>query len=464
MGDTRIASDYTTATGLLFEDVRDAFRASRAAVKIAVLDCCNAGLAAQDYGRLSPDRIPPVSGTYLLMSSSAFESSWYEEEDVHDAQTYFTRALVDTVREGVAGGPAGLTFDHIFPVVADQLVENGRPEPGRRIEDNAAGWVFARNNAPEAPSEPGGDPEALYRSAYRMETEEGVEQLPLITLRYQAAAAPGHAPSMNRLGQMAEGRVQARIQGIKPGPVTGEALQEATEWYTRAYETGDHAAPLHLGQLYEEQYGNQRQALSWYDLADRRGNSAAKERLTGLQQRIRLGIGASPRPEDGSVGEPDEDTGTGLTYAGQATELLRGQWLAEWGDTAPEHLALAECLDVLAEACGGTHGEWGTLPQPEQAYVLRHFTDSLPRRTELVKASRRYYESVGPGKLRAHAARLRRRAEEDPIAPPARERRHDDPEPQHGTPADPRTPPILAPAAAGSARRRGDRAPRPRPR
>lgn len=417
--DTRIASAYTSATGLLFEDVRDAFRESRAAVKIAVLDCCNAGLAAQDYGRLSPDRLPPVSGTYLLMSSSAFESSWYEKEDVHQAQTHFTRALVDTVREGVPGGPAGLTLDHIFPVVADKLVEKGSPEPGRRIEDNAAGWVFARNNAPEAPPEPGGDPEALYRSAYRLETEGGVERLPLITLRYQAAAAAGHAPSMNRLGQIAEGRVQARMQGIEPEPVTGEALQEATEWYTKAYETGDHAAPLHLGQLYEEQYGNQRQALSWYELAVRRGNSAAKERLAGLQQRIRLGIGPSPQPEDGIVEEPDNDTGTGLTHAGQATELLRGQWLADWGGTASAHLALDECLDALADACGGTHGEWGTLPEAEQAYVIRDFTDSLPPRKELVKASRRYYDSVGPGRLRAHAARLRRRrAAEAPVDPP----------------------------------------------
>lgn len=417
VGDTRIDSDYTTATGLLFEDVRDAFRASRAAVKIAVLDCCNAGLAAQDYGRLSTDRLPPVAGAYLLMSSSAFESSWYEKEDVHDAQTYFTRALVDTVREGVPGGPAGLTFDHIFPVVADQLVGHGRPEPGRRIEDNAANWVFARNNAPEAPPEPGGDPEALYRSAYRLETEEGVEQLPLITLRYQAAAAAGHAPSMNRLGQIAEGRVQARMQGIEPGPVDGEALQEATQWYTKAYETGDHAAPLLLGQLYEEQYGNQRLALSWYDLADRRGNSAAKERLTGLQQRIRLGIGvSSPRPEDGSVEEPGTAPLTRPTHAGRAAELLRLQWLADWGDREPEQLASAECLDVLAEACGGAHGEWGALPQAEQAHVLSDFTDSLPRRSELAKAARRYYESAGPGELRAHAARLRRRA--DPTEPP----------------------------------------------
>jgi hypothetical protein len=138
--------------------VRDAFRASRAAVKIAVLDCCYAGLATEEYGRLSATRLPPVAGAYIIMSSGAFETSWYEKEHVADAQTYFTKTLVRTVRQGIPGAPPGLTFDHIFGVVADRLVEDGRPEPGRRIEDHAAAWVFARNNAPEAPPEPGRTP------------------------------------------------------------------------------------------------------------------------------------------------------------------------------------------------------------------------------------------------------------------------------------------------------------------
>lgn len=412
VGDTRTDPNFTAATGLPFEAVRDAFRASRAAVKIAVLDCCYAGLATEEYGRLSTNRLPPVSGAYLLMSSSAFETSWYEGESGADAQTYFTKALVDTVREGIHGGPAGLTFDHLFGVVADQLVENGRPEPGRRVEDHAASWVFASNNAPDAPPEPGADPDTVYREAYRRETKEGVERLPVIAAMYRAAAAAGHTPSMNRLGQIAEGRVQARMQGLEePGPVDGAALLEATRWYTKASEADDPVSPLHLGQLYEERYKDQHQALYWYALAARRGNGAAQERLTGLEQRIRLGIDASRQPDAASGKEPEPARPaptTNLTVARLATEALRQQWLDDWDGS--ESLAFAQCLDVLTDACGGPYGEWAALDEAAGGHILLDFIAPLPRRADLARAARRYYEAVGPGNLRDHAARLRRQA------------------------------------------------------
>ncbi|MEV7808693.1 hypothetical protein AB0O28_37650 [Microbispora sp. NPDC088329] len=409
VGDTRTDANFTAATGLPFEAVRDAFHASRAAVKIAVLDCCYAGLAAEEHGRLSANRPPQVSGAYLLMSSSAFEASWYETEAVADAQTYFTKALVDTVHEGIRGAPAGLTFDHIFGVVADRLVEDGRPEPRRRVEDHAAAWVFAANNAPDAPPEPGADPDTLYREAYRRETKEGVERLPVIAAMYRAAAAAGHAPSMNRLGQIAEGRVQARMQGIEPGPVDGAALQEATQWYVKASEAGDPIGPLHLGQLYEEQYKNQDQALYWYALAARRGNGAAQERLTGLEQRIRLGFDASRQPGGESDEEPEPARpapAAGVTVAGLAAEVWRQRWLADWDGSEP--LAIAQCLDVLIDACGGPYGEWAALDEAEQKRIFTDFVASLPRRADLARAARRYYEAVGPGNLRDHAAGIRR--------------------------------------------------------
>ncbi|MER6826589.1 caspase family protein [Streptosporangium sp. NPDC000563] len=409
VGDTRADANFAAATGLPFEAVRDAFRASRAAVKIAVLDCCHAGLAAEEYGRLSADRLPPVAGAYLLMSSSAFEFSWHEKEDVPNAQTYFTKTLVDTVYEGIRGGPAGLTFDHIFGVVADRLVGNGCPEPRRRIEDYAANWVFARNNTPEAPPEPGADPDTVYREAYRRETKEGVERLPVITAMYRAAAAAGHTPSMNRLGQIAEGLVQARMQGIEPGPVDGAALSEATQWYAKAAEAGDPVAPLHLGQLYEEQYKDRDQALYWYTLAARRGNGAAQERLTGLEQRIRLGIDVSRGSGDESGEEPEPARpapAADVTIAGLATEVQRQRWLADWDGR--EELALAQCLDVFVDACGGPYGEWAALDDAERERVFTGFIALLPRKAELASVARRYCEAVGPGNLRLRAARLHR--------------------------------------------------------
>ncbi|WP_243787698.1 caspase, EACC1-associated type [Saccharopolyspora gloriosae] len=409
VGDTRKDSNFTAATALPFEAVRDAFRASHAAVKIAVLDCCYAGLATEDYGRLAADHLPPVSGAYLLMSSSAVEMSWYELEEVADAQTYFTKALVDTVRAGIPGGPAGLTFDHLFRVVADQLIENGRPEPGRRIEDHAAGWVFASNNAPESPAEPGADPETVFREAYRRETKEGVERLPAIAALYRAAAAAGHTPSMNRLGQIEEGRVQARMQGIEPGPVNGTALSKATQWYTRAAEAGDPVGPLHLGQLYELHYRDRDRALYWYALAARRGNSAAREQLTGLEQRIRLGITGSEPPRDGDDEQPAQARAApDDTLARLATDMSRRRWLDDWGGV--ESLAIAQCLDILIDACGGANGEWAALDETEQERILADFIALRPRKADLASTARRFYEAAGPGNLRDHAAANRRPA------------------------------------------------------
>ncbi|TDC63148.1 caspase, EACC1-associated type [Streptomyces hainanensis] len=408
VGDTRTDPHFTAATGLPFEAVRDAFRASRAAVRIAVLDCCYAGLATEEYGRLSATRPPPVSGAYVLMSSSAFEASWYEKEEVTDAQTYFTKALVRTVREGIPGGPAGLTFDHIFGVVADRLVEDGRPEPGRRIEDHAAGWVFARNNAADAAPGPGSDPDTVFHEAYRLETREGIERLPVIAAMYRAAAEAGHAPSMNRLGQIAEGRVQARMQGVEPRPATTAALLEATRWYSKASEAGDQVGPLHLGQLYEEQYKDVDQAVYWYDLAARRGNGAAQERLTGLRQRIRLGIGTSREPEETRSQEEPAPARPAPALSSLAAEALRQRWLADWDGSAP--LAIAQCLDVLVDACGGPHGEWATLDDTGRERVLADFLTLLPSRTNLARAARDYYKATGQGRLRDHAAGLLREA------------------------------------------------------
>ncbi|OLF04783.1 peptidase C14 caspase catalytic subunit p20 [Actinophytocola xinjiangensis] len=410
VGDTRTDTNYVAATGLPFEAVRDAFRASKATVKIAVLDCCYAGLATEEYGRLSASRLPPVSGAYVLMSSSAFETSWHEPETVADAQTCFTKALVQTVREGIPGAPTQLTFDHIFTVVADRLIEDGRPEPGRRIEDHAANWVFANNNSPDLPTGPATDLNTVFQEAYRQETRDGIERLPMITATYRAAAEAGHAPSMNRLGQIAEGRIQARMQGVEPGPITGKALLEATHWYTKASEAGDPVGPLHLGQLYEQRYKDPRQAVFWYDLAARRGNGAAKELLAGLRQRIRLGI-ASTDPE--TVRHEKESA---PTRPRPTAETSRQGWLADWdGSTA---LATAQCLDVLLDACGGPHGEWSTLTTPEQERVLIDFLAQRPPKATLARAARDYYNAAGPGKLRDHAAGLPRTTPSNEVTQP----------------------------------------------
>ncbi|MEU3409529.1 hypothetical protein ABZ766_37045 [Streptomyces sp. NPDC006670] len=49
------------------------------------------------------------------------------------------------------------------------------------------------------------------------------------------------------------------------------------------------------------------------------------------------------------------------------------QWLRDhWNED--EGLALAHCVRVLAEACGGVRGEWGTLSGRQQSAVVWFFS------------------------------------------------------------------------------------------
>lgn len=143
-----------TTTSLTFDDVRHAFRVSRAATKIAILDCCFAGLAAGLHGTLAAARdLPNSSGFYLMMASDEFNTAWFQLDTEHPRpQTYFTKYLADTIERGILGQPEGLTLGPIFAQVADTLVRDGKPEPGCRASDHAARYAFARNAAPPAAS------------------------------------------------------------------------------------------------------------------------------------------------------------------------------------------------------------------------------------------------------------------------------------------------------------------------
>ncbi|MFI9066425.1 hypothetical protein ACIGQE_31925 [Streptomyces sp. NPDC053429] len=49
------------------------------------------------------------------------------------------------------------------------------------------------------------------------------------------------------------------------------------------------------------------------------------------------------------------------------------QWLSEYWN-GNEAFAVAYCVQVLAEACGGCRGEWGTLSEKQQSAVVWFFS------------------------------------------------------------------------------------------
>lgn len=157
--DTRTDPLRRGFTSLGFHHIRDAFHASRAATKIGVLDCCNAGLAvaantlgpagagsvAQERRPLEP---PPARGFYLMMASSELTAARFQSAtEAPRPQTYFTKYLADTVEHGIPGHPPALGLGPIFDRVAQAMRRDGLPEPHHSSGDHAGHFVFARNAA-----------------------------------------------------------------------------------------------------------------------------------------------------------------------------------------------------------------------------------------------------------------------------------------------------------------------------
>ncbi len=417
LGNTRDDAVLGRTTSLTFEDVRQAFRASRATTKIAILDCCFAGLAAEDHGRLSAGarRLPPT-GFYLMMASGEYSRAWFEtDETLAEPQTFFTKYLADIVEAGSSAHDGEVTLGLLYDLLADALVRDGKPEPTRRVSDHATDFVFARHRVTDPPAAP--DAEELYRTALGLESDPGrIGDLPRIKELYRAAAERGHADAMGRLGTVLEGRVRTAMAGRFPHENKGGDLDSAEQWYRRSTEHGSVLGPFWLGELFEDRLEDYEQALYSYDVAAARGSRLAEDRARGLRQRL---INGSPRrspndwrgdPQVGSSAPPagsggsapidlDDDKARLVRAAG-----TRARWIEEWGGQEP--LVLAFCLDTLGDACGGAHGEWATLDEAEQSVVGRYFLTYQPARDELPAVARDFYRRVPPGNLKDFARRL----------------------------------------------------------
>uniref|UniRef100_UPI003F494ECB caspase, EACC1-associated type n=1 Tax=Amycolatopsis sp. CA-096443 TaxID=3239919 RepID=UPI003F494ECB len=142
-------ADAPKETGLRFDLVRDAFNASPARTKIAILDCCGAGRAIPTV--LGPAALAArarVEGTHIVTAATGNSDAHRPSAVVdHAAPTSFTAALADVLRRGMDGMPQWLTLADVFPVLAAHLLERGLPAPGQAISSTASQAPFARNAA-----------------------------------------------------------------------------------------------------------------------------------------------------------------------------------------------------------------------------------------------------------------------------------------------------------------------------
>jgi hypothetical protein len=149
---TTTRHDRPDITGLEWDAVARALRRSPAGVRIAILDCCFAGQAiseslAGDPGTAVAD-LTHVEGVYTLTATTRNKTAHVPPPDwPESAPTSFTGALLEVVREGIAGGPAGLTLDAIYARLRAMLAARGLPRPNKRGTDTADHYVFTRNAA-----------------------------------------------------------------------------------------------------------------------------------------------------------------------------------------------------------------------------------------------------------------------------------------------------------------------------
>lgn len=147
---TQIHAIRRYTTSLPFDAVRDAIRLSPARFKVVLLDCCYAGLAVGDSGRLGPGAERDIegrirgTGAFVMAACGPYSSAWYENEPANpEPYTHFTKRLAEVVEAG-AGAPGELSLGRLAEQLTEKLAADGKPVPTWLGRDQAAGLVFAK--------------------------------------------------------------------------------------------------------------------------------------------------------------------------------------------------------------------------------------------------------------------------------------------------------------------------------
>ncbi|GAB3440167.1 caspase, EACC1-associated type [Actinophytocola sediminis] len=148
LADTDHANPDTT--GLEYAKIkRMLYAGTPATTRIVILDSCFSGRAIGlgTVGGTQLADLSETSGTYTL--TAADELAHVAAEGRHTA---FTGELLDLLtRDGVPGGPRGLTLNRIYLQLRRRLEAKNLPRPNQRSEDTAAAFVLASNTVHPRP-------------------------------------------------------------------------------------------------------------------------------------------------------------------------------------------------------------------------------------------------------------------------------------------------------------------------
>ena len=175
---SRPEAERRAATSLTFDAVRRALSASRASMKVIILDCCFAGLAVREHRTLARHvaDLASVTGAYTLAAAGPYSTALFEsDQDSPTPYTHFTKHFAEIVERGLPGASADLTLDLIYQRLRDDPDRAGKPQPTCISLDAAGTFPFARNAAaridPDIQPEANGTDETAGRDPYPVQAD-----------------------------------------------------------------------------------------------------------------------------------------------------------------------------------------------------------------------------------------------------------------------------------------------------
>lgn len=123
--------------------------------KILIADCCYASDflkgAESDVGSFLMKNESSISGIFYMFSSDGKHESVFDENDA-TKPTYFTKALLDAIKEGQENENEYFTIGDVYGLVVS-MIEKLRnieakyiPEPRKSTDGNVDQFIFCRNN------------------------------------------------------------------------------------------------------------------------------------------------------------------------------------------------------------------------------------------------------------------------------------------------------------------------------
>lgn len=146
---TQSRSDGPGWSTLHYAELRQEIRATRAPIRIVILDSCHSGRAFGSGAMTTTDQndalkeLVEIDGAYVLTATNSTQK--FASAAGADGCTAFTGALLDVMRTGADGNDRYLTMSAVFPLLARKLRASGNPEPRSSGSNNVANIALAKN-------------------------------------------------------------------------------------------------------------------------------------------------------------------------------------------------------------------------------------------------------------------------------------------------------------------------------